>query len=246
MDAYRLQERRWLQSHKSLQGLLYEAVIPIAIYTGERTWQARTSFRDLVQGGELFASFIPATEPLFLSLPGQSKEELMRDGRALGTVLSVLQQRHAETEEFHQLLTHAVETVQDFAAVDQRRLAELLSYLSAVVYHFRNVMERKTLQEELEHSIRIQAIRKEVHTMGQTIAEALREEGLIEGEHRGELKGRRQILLLQLRQKFGRKVTPAVVAAIERTNDVGTLDQWLATILEAADLNELGIPVRKR
>jgi len=77
--------------------------------------------------------------------------------------------------------------------------------------------------------------------MGQTIAEALREEGMIEGE----LKGKRQTLLLLLRQKFGRKVTPAVVASIEKTSDLDTLDQWLAKLLNANTLDVVGIPARK-
>jgi hypothetical protein len=64
MEAYRLQERRWLERHDSLQRFMYEAVVPIVIYTGERTWQAPTPFRELVKGGDAFAAFIPPTEPL--------------------------------------------------------------------------------------------------------------------------------------------------------------------------------------
>jgi hypothetical protein len=80
MEAYRLQERRWLEKHESLQRFMYEAVVPIVIYTGERTWQAPTPFRELVKGGEPFAAFIPSSEPLFLSLPAATEEELGREG----------------------------------------------------------------------------------------------------------------------------------------------------------------------
>jgi len=76
-------------------------------------------------GGELFAPFIPATEPLFLSLPAHTEEELVRYGGALGTVLYVLQQRHAAIEDFHRFLTKAAENVQGQAAEDQHRLREL-------------------------------------------------------------------------------------------------------------------------
>ena len=137
MEAYRLQERRWLEKHESLQRFMYEAVVPIVIYTGERTWQAPTPFRDLVRGGDAFAAFIPSTEPLFLSLPAATEEELVRHAGVLGTVLHVLQQRHAVIEEFHQLLTKAVGTVEGQVGNDQHRLLELLSYLAALVYHFR-------------------------------------------------------------------------------------------------------------
>jgi hypothetical protein len=94
---------------------------------------------------------------------------------------------------------------------------------------------------ELERSIETQAIRKEIHSMGKTIADALREEG----ERKGILKGKQETLLLQLRRKFGKKVTPAMVANIRRTKKLESLDEWLGRILEADALEDVGIPVRK-
>jgi putative YhgA-like transposase len=240
MDAYRLQERRWLESHESLQGLLYEVVIPIVIYTGERAWQAPTSFRELAKGGEALAAFIPATEPLFLSLPGQPEQELVRHGGAFGTVLHVLQQRHAAIERFHKLLTTAVENIEVQVPRDRHRLLELLSYLTALVYHFRNETERNSLRDEVERSIQTQTIRREFHSMGRTIAEALREEGKLEGKLEGTLETKQQDLVLLLRRKFGRKVTAALVAKIERTKDLQTLDKWLGNILDADTLEDIG------
>ena len=78
--------------------------------------------------------------------------------------------------------------------------------------------------------------------MAQTIAEALRAEGVVQGE----LKGKRESLLVLLRQQFGRKVTPAIVAGIKGTSDLATLDEWLAKVLKADTLEELRLPVRKR
>lgn len=237
LDAYRLQERRWLERHPSLQGLLYEVVVPIVIYTGERAWQAPISFQELVQGGDVFAAFIPSTEPLFLSLPGQTEQELVQHGGAFGTVLHVLQRRHAAIEAFHELLTRAVATVEAQLSRDTHRLLELLSYLTALVYHFRNQKEREDLRMELERSIQSQTVQREIHAMGRTIAEALREEG--------KLEGKQQSLVMLLRRKFGRKVTSAVVASIEKTEDIATLDEWLGNILDAQTLEEVGIPVKK-
>jgi hypothetical protein len=234
MDAYRLQERRWLQRHANLQGLLYEAVIPIVIYTGERTWQAPTPFHELVQGGTLLAPFIPATEPLFLSLPGQAEHELVDQGGALGVVLHLLQQRHATAAAFHELLVRAVGLIQERAPRDRHRLVELLAYLTALVYHFRN--ERASLREELERSIKQPPVRKEIRAVGRTLAEALREEGAVEAKQ--------QTLILLLRRKFGRKLTTAVTGVIQGTRDLPTLDEWLGNVLDAGTLDEVGIPGR--
>jgi hypothetical protein len=160
IDVYRLQERRWLESHDNLQGFLYEVVVPIVIYTGERAWQAPTSFRDLVKGRDVFAAFIPPTERLFLSLPGVTAEELVEHGGAFGTVLHVLQQRHAVIEEFHRLRTRAVGTVESEVGNDRHRMLGLLSYLAALVYHFRDVNERDSLREDLERSIQVHSVQR--------------------------------------------------------------------------------------
>jgi hypothetical protein len=241
LDVYRLQERRWLETHNSLQGLLYEVVVPIVIYTGERPWRAPTPFRDLVHGGDIFAPFLPGLEPLFVSLPEQAEQELVEHGGALGTVLHLLQQRHAALGAFHRLLTRTVGAVEGQLSKGRPRLVGLLSYLMALVYHFRNQPERAGLREELERSIQTHTIRKEVQTMGQTIAEALREEGKLEGS----LEAKQQTLVMLLRRKFGRKVTAAIVAAIERTKDLPTLDTWLGNILDANRVEEVGIPGKK-
>jgi predicted transposase YdaD len=124
---------------------------------------------------------------------------------------------------------------------------ELLAYLTALVYHFRN--ERASLREELERSIK-QA--PEIRAVGRTIAEALREEGKREGRREGRREGKQegvveakqQTLVLLLRRKFGRKLTTAVTGVIQATRDLPTLDEWLGNVLDADTLEEVGIPGR--
>jgi hypothetical protein len=120
-------------------------------------------------------------------------------------------------------------------------LLELLSYLAALVYHCRNQGEREGLRDELERSIQTQTLRKEVHSMGLTIAEALREEGKAEGK----VEGKQETLLLQLRRKFGRKVTPDIVANVRKTKELETLDEWLGRFVEADAIEDVGIPLRR-
>jgi hypothetical protein len=135
--------------------------------------------------------------------------------------------------------------VEGEVGTDQHRVLELLSYLAALVYHFRNHSERESLREELERSIQTRTVRKEIRTMGQTIAEALREEGKAEGKIEGERKGKQETLLLLLRRRFGKKVTPAIVATVRKTVDLGTLDEWLVRFVEADAIEDVGIPMRK-
>jgi hypothetical protein len=86
--------------------------------------------------------------------------------------------------------------------------------------------EPATLRELLARQVG----RKEAEKM-LTTAERLRREG----EARGEVKGKREALLLQLRQRFGR--LPA--AAVARVDKAGAteLDVWFSRVLAASSLD---------
>jgi hypothetical protein len=72
--------------------------------------------------------------------------------------------------------------------------------------------------------------------MGKTIAEALMEEG----EARGALRARREVLLLQLREKF-KRVPARVVKRVESTESVEQLDTWIRAFATAKKLSDVGI-----
>jgi hypothetical protein len=99
--------------------------------------------------------------------------------------------------------------------------------------------------EGMLEAIQSPSLRREAREMAQTYAEAFREEGKLEGYHEGKLEAKHQTLLMQLRHKFGRKVTPAFVRSIKRTTDLIRLDTWLVNLLDAQTLDEVGIPRTK-
>jgi ElaB/YqjD/DUF883 family membrane-anchored ribosome-binding protein len=115
-----------------------------------------------------------------------------------------------------------------------------LSYLLALVYHDRGEPERDRLRELVAASVRNDDRRREVQTMGRTIAEALRDEGRAEGRAEEAVRSRRQTLLRLLRLRF-RKVPKGVESVILATTDVAQLDGWLDRVLTAAMLSDLGI-----
>jgi hypothetical protein len=78
----------------------------------------------------------------------------------------------------------------------------------------------------------------EVQIMGKTIAEALMEEGEIKGKAAGILEGKRDTLLQLLRAKF-KRISPAITAEIEVTQDVRQLDTWLAAVLTAESIGDI-------
>ena len=72
--------------------------------------------------------------------------------------------------------------------------------------------------------------------MGQTIAEALREEG----KQEERIRSRQQTLLRQLRGKFG-DVPKKTVQAIKATTEVKQLNTWLDRVVAVKTLEEMHI-----
>jgi hypothetical protein len=70
--------------------------------------------------------------------------------------------------------------------------------------------------------------------------ERARKEAYLEGERRGLLKGRRKVLLEQLRKRFG-ELPPEVVARVDEA-DVSLLDLWVERVFTAARLDDVLAP----
>lgn len=70
-----------------------------------------------------------------------------------------------------------------------------------------------------------------------TTADRLRREGELVGAARGEAKGKREVLLLQLRQRFGR-LSAAIKASIEAAGSA-ELDVWVSRVLTASSVEEV-------
>ena len=70
-----------------------------------------------------------------------------------------------------------------------------------------------------------------------TTADLLREEGRVEGEARGEARGRAEVLLTQLRRRFGD--LPSALVVRLATSTIAQLDAIALRILDANSLDEV-------
>ena len=158
----------------------------------------------------------------------------------MNDVLGFLQGRRLSRELFDKLLYEVVSELESVPARERDRWLELLSYIQALVYHDRQPGEWPGLSESLERSVSSDERRREVHDMGQTIAEMLRAEGRQEGEAKGEAKGvttgKTESILNLLRRFPTRTVPKDLVTAIRRTKDHALLDNWVVT---AADVKSV-------
>jgi len=240
VQIYKAQVRAWAKHHASFAGFRFQPVLPIVFYTGWRSWERLEGMTELMELGEQFSRVTPRLEPLFLNLPALPPKQLEEDGGYFGWILRLLQQRRAPLEEFRGTLRNVVEHLETMPRKARLRWLELLSYIEALVSHERERPEQANLRETIEASVHAGEHRQEVIGMGQTIAEALREEGRQEGRQQAEVRLRRKILLRQLKDKFGDLPTKTI-RTIKASADVDKLDRWLDGVVTADSLEALKI-----
>ncbi len=242
LQAYKMQKRDWEKKHGSDAGLVFQPVLPIVLYTGERNWEKIEALVDLIVAGPLFDDVIPAFKPRFLNLRDTSPEALVRDGGFFGQVLRLIRDRHAEPAVFRQTLEEVVTHLESMPDAERIRWVEFLSYIEALVYHARNEAEQPKRRDVVDRSIQTDRRRQEYTKMGRTIAEMYIDQGRAEGEQKGVLKYARATLLRLLRKRF-KKVPRKLEARIAATTSMRELETWMHNFANAETLEEVGIPV---
>jgi hypothetical protein len=230
---FRAQQRGWLRDHPTLAGMRLQPVLPIVLYTGNRSWPALKPLTALMDNGHLFKEITSRLKPLFVNLSTLSSRQLRTRGGYFGSLLRLVQQRRTKAPAFRRLLAAVVQHLEGLADQDRQRWLELLSYIHALVYHEREQDEHADLHERVVASVQTDPHRQEVRTMGQTIAEALKAEGRKEE--------RRNNLLFLLRERFG-ELPRGLVATIEATTDMTQLEEWLKRFVKAKRLKDMNIP----
>jgi hypothetical protein len=238
LQIYKRQLRHWQQEHGSLDDFLFQPVLPVVLYSGTRAWDRLARFAELLEADEDLAGLTPEFRPLFLNVSQASEAALEAQGGAFGLLLRLVQQRRLRRAVFERTLRRVVRALEEqLAEADRGRWLELLSYLSALIYHEREEPEREPMRRLVENSVQEAPHRREVFDMGKTIAEALMEEGAA----REAARSRQQILLRLLRGRF-RRVPAGVVKRVENTTDVAQLDAWLDAFAKAQKLADVAIP----
>jgi hypothetical protein len=154
VQIWKAQVRAWGQEQGSLASVKLRPILPVVFYTGSCRWENLGRLVDLMDEGAAVERHTPAFEPLFVNLPDLAAERLRKESGSFGQVLQVVQQRGARRSQFRETLGHAVAALETMAANDRLRRLELLSYLTALVYHDRAPAEREEMVEVVEKSAR--------------------------------------------------------------------------------------------
>jgi hypothetical protein len=101
----------------------------------------------------------------------------------------------------------------------------------------RYILETSGTEPAGVRELLVRQVGREVADEMLTTAEMLRREGRAEGRAEGEVRGKRGMLLLLLRQRFGR--LPAAAVARIDTAGAAELDVWSGRVLTATSLDDV-------
>jgi hypothetical protein len=228
--------RQWEQRGAPRPALRVPPVLPLVLYTGEGPWQGNRSLHDLLDEPAEFHAFVPDWAPLFWELGDHDADQLLASGDAWQETLAVLRAQGAETADFQRVFAEAVRRLEEVAAQDQVRWYDLMRIVLSWGLWRRPRAERQNLVAAAQAAQSNVNRRKEVGLMGQTIAEAIYEEGLLKGRSEGETLGELKALRLMLRQLLARRFGTVPDALLERIDSTTDIARLTAAALEVANL----------
>ena len=176
----------------------YPQIIPIVIYTGERTWDAKLSMKELVEKLEWYEE---KDEISLVDINEYTKEELLKENNILSKVM--LLEKSKNKIEFMKNVEVVLETT------ESKNIEKLKDI---IVYKSYDALE----SEELEKILNVIKNKEEVNimTLGERIRKNEREErirvmneGIKEGIKEGINKTIRKMLALKVDEKFIKEVT---------------------------------------
>jgi predicted transposase/invertase (TIGR01784 family) len=251
----RYQVRIWERFAAEHPGELLPPIVPLVLYHGKRPWPYSVEFADLLSVGSLDSESLrrlcPRQQFQLIDLTAWKDQELQRMAATALARLVLISLKHARhSEDLGDRLVAAAQMFREVLQAPQglSALARLLRYILLVSDHvtpreLRGLLTRHVDQRagEVAMSVGERLIAKG-HAKGlqegldQGLDQGL-EQGLEQGRKEGVLTGQREVLLRQLRHRFGdlhethrRRVQEA---------DQPTLATWTERILSASSIDEL-------
>jgi predicted transposase/invertase (TIGR01784 family) len=232
----------WLDEHPEADAL--PAIVPVVLYHGHKAWSAPTAFDALIALPDVLRASVAPHLVRFTYLLDDlseiSDDQLRaRAMSALGRLVQVCFKYARTAPNLLEVLTRWADVMGDVAGAPNGLAA--LEMVMQYVVMANNRFEPHELQPLVD---RVTDSKGEGMMM--TVGERIRREGIeagIEagiqrGEERGIQKGARELLLRQLRMRFGSQVNNDAVRRLE-TASTEQLTTWAERVLSARTLAEL-------
>jgi hypothetical protein len=228
--------KSWEESAAPRSPLRLTPVVPIVLHTGKTPWRKHRSLAELMGGPETLRRFTPTWEPMFLDLAGKSPAEWLDAAGYWLNALALVRGDQEDAETFSATMQRILLRLELLADKDRGRWHDLIRFVLLWAIYRRPPEERGNLVEIANSSQTNAARQKEVITVSQTIADALRAEGKLEGQ----IEHARQALRELLKEKF-QSIPDSLLERIEATGDLPRLNAALRSVLHMASLDDLSL-----
>jgi hypothetical protein len=236
------QWRAWAAGAAPRGPLRLSPVLPLVLYTGDGPWQNNRTLHDLLGEPAEFHGFVPQWGPLFWELGRHSADDLLGSGDGWQQVLAVLRAQSEGATGFERVYVEAMRRLEPLAGEDHVRWCELMRIILSWAQSRRPRQEREALRAAALATLVDANRQKEVGDMGQTIGEAIWEEGRFKGQSEGRSQGRleasRELLRDLLTDRFG-TVPEALLQRITAATDPDRLKAAAVQVLHIASPEEL-------
>ncbi len=213
------------------------AILPIVLYTGKRPWERLCALADLVDLPSELAAFVPRHDSLFFAVSKADPRSLAAAGDPLAYLLLLFRLEEAPVEELAQALREVFAGLERLArAGELYRWHQIAWIVIGYIRHRRPPGDLGRLLSAATEAIEDASRGREVEVMARTSAEELIEQG----KQIGQLAAKREMLLRQMREKFG-ALAPEVEGQVLGMTDPLRLDDMLLRILKAASPEDMGL-----
>ena len=214
-------------------------IIPLIFYHGRRKWKFPLDFSSYFTRQDEFKSYIPDFKPLMLNLQHLDDKEI-RGGIFYQAALKAFKYGAGNLGlHFGEILRSLL----DLPDNEERKafISVLFGYIISV--------GSETTEKDIYEDLRSKDLR-EVREVYMTIAERLRERGMVEGKRRGKLEGihegklegeildKQHVLLRLLEKKFG-SIDETEKEKVMNTRDRDRLDRAIDRLLDANSIEEV-------
>jgi hypothetical protein len=203
-------------------------ILPAVLYHGKRNWNCPRSLAEIMETGEGLEQYIPQfTYDLFDLRDYEDERLLLGDAMALGVVLYLM--KHIFDENFGEQIESAIGYLGKIHGRETQ--LEFLEWMLRYAYHAR--------EDDLDQNIDrgLNALGDEnARRVAMTIAERLRQEGEIKGRQEGFQNGQSQIILKQLKKRFG-YLSPTIERKLNESG-VDVLDRFGESIFDFKNLED--------
>jgi predicted transposase YdaD len=219
----------WVKDNPSAKRV--PAILPVVLHHSPEGWRASVSFEAMLDVDPellaVIAPYVPRFQFILDDISATSDEDLR--GRAMSALgrLVLWCLRHARTPEE---LVHGLGAWLDLVR-EVRRAPNGVAALAKVYTYIFHVNERYRPEELVK--LLGKALGKEGKAEMASVAEQLQEEG----ERRGLVRGRREMLLALLTARFGELPKPALARVTAAT--IEQLDGWAKRVLSAQTLADV-------